>query len=568
MYCPNCEFEIKQEVAECPICGGELTEFPADGEDTTIDSGSDTQNRGIKKPRDTCISDLILDAKHELDSLDSVPASQTRPVEPLSASLDFESLLSDDSTETGQPTAGPFTPEPQEHSILSEAPQTDEDSFSPDNAAIPFREKGDLPVMDGSSFGEKEPPENLFSDDKLFLDETSPPSGTDDTNLFIDEPNKEPPENLFSDDKLFLDETTAPANTADASLFIDEQGEARPEVSQAPEISPPREQTSDEPWSLQEMSEPETTDFIPETQEDHSNNAPVDSPAFLNIERTESTGTTEKGGNGSTGSRSKKALVLILLLGVLFLAGVYAFNEFLPQDSELAQIKKEILAGMPAWVPWATPQEPLTPAKPKSRRLSENLQEKVTAGEAIENDPQQISASQPPPQPLPSYQPGETTDMAPDNTQQQIPAPQTKPEEPVEAKEPGNAAPADTQQAANPQPAPLVSAGEKTEMKSDTATFIPENRETASASEGQQSPARLYTIHVASFKSNQVARKEVDQLIDLGFDAYSETVDLGAKGVWHRVKVGHFASRAEADQTVKSIRQKKPDVSPLIYKTK
>jgi cell division septation protein DedD len=85
----------------------------------------------------------------------------------------------------------------------------------------------------------------------------------------------------------------------------------------------------------------------------------------------------------------------------------------------------------------------------------------------------------------------------------------------------------------------------------------------------EQPPAQLrYTIHVASFKAQKIAGEEVERLLKLGFDAYIETVDLGEKGIWHRVKVGHYATRADAEQTVKSIRQKKPGVKPLIYKNK
>ena len=61
MYCPNCEFEIKQEVTECPICGGVLMQHPDES------PGNQPSGREAEEvPLDLHISNLLLDAKHEL----------------------------------------------------------------------------------------------------------------------------------------------------------------------------------------------------------------------------------------------------------------------------------------------------------------------------------------------------------------------------------------------------------------------------------------------------------------------------------------------------------------------
>ena len=39
-----------------------------------------------------------------------------------------------------------------------------------------------------------------------------------------------------------------------------------------------------------------------------------------------------------------------------------------------------------------------------------------------------------------------------------------------------------------------------------------------------------------------------------GFDAYVARADLGARGVWYRVRVGRYASREEAQRAVAKLR--------------
>jgi len=552
MYCPNCEFEIKQEVTECPICGGELTQYPPEGADANTGSdGSEEKNTGANKPLDTCISDLILDAKHELDSLDATPDSALQPVEPFSSSLDFESMLSEDSAETAQPTAEPFTAEPPVPSAMPDTPQTNEEPFLLNNTASPFMPESDAPVVNEPPIEQSQQPESLFSDDKLFIDETTAPTGTPDTDLFVPETdapvvNESPieqnqqPENIFSDDKLFIDETTAPTNTSDTGPFIDESRGEQPESPLDTTTPPPGEQSFEQPWSLQELSaqEPtETINFIPEEQAKQPDAAPTNGINFLNIEEA---GSSESAENQSASSRSKKRLIFILIFGVLLIAGAYTLQDYVVQLFESKQIKKPTPTRI---IPKATIKKPLTPAQSEPQAPTDDLQ-KIT----------------------------EPVGTPPENTQQQIPAAQAKlqapspdlPTEKIQPPEPST--PEDNQVDTSKEKTARKNIVVQEKKPETTAKTI---EETPIAPNKEQPPAQLkYTIHVASFKTQKITGEEVKQLRKLGFDAYLETVDLGEKGIWHRVKVGHYATRANAEQTVRSIQQKKPGVKPLIYKNK
>jgi len=599
MYCPNCEFEIKQEVTDCPICGGELTQYPAEGPNASTSSdGSEEKNMSSKKPLDTCISDLILDAKHELDSLDSTPGSSTQPIEPSSSSLDFESMLSEDSNETAQPTAEPFIAEPPVPSAMPDAPPTNEEPFLLNETASPFMPETDAPVVSEPPIEQNQQPESIFSDDKLFIDETTAPTGTPDTDLFvpvtdaplmnetpieqsqqpeslfsddklfIDEttaPTETPdtdlfipetdaplmnetpieqsqqPESLFSDDKLFIDETTAPTGTPDTEPFINESPKQGPEIPRDSTTPPPGEQSFEQPWSLQELSaqeSTETTNFIPEEQAEQPDAAPTNGLNFLDIEEA---GSSEAAENQSTGSRSKKRLIFLLLFGVLLIAGAYTLQDYVVQFFESKQIKKPTPTRI---IPKAAVKKPLTPAQSESQAPTDDLQ-KTT---------EPVGAPQ-------------------ENTQQQIPAAQT------ELQAPSRDLPSKKTQKpepATPEDSPVDGSREKTIQKSivvleekpaTTSKPIQNSGVPAIVPEKKQPPAQSnYTIHVASFKAQQIAGEEVEGLLKLGFDAYLETADLGEKGIWHRVKVGHYATRADAEQTVKSIQQKKPGIKPLIYR--
>jgi cell division septation protein DedD len=69
-------------------------------------------------------------------------------------------------------------------------------------------------------------------------------------------------------------------------------------------------------------------------------------------------------------------------------------------------------------------------------------------------------------------------------------------------------------------------------------------------------PVGAYTINLASFKQKEGAERYVDQLKEMGIDAFDWEVDLAQKGKWYRVSVGSFTSREEANEYAVELRKK------------
>ena len=66
-----------------------------------------------------------------------------------------------------------------------------------------------------------------------------------------------------------------------------------------------------------------------------------------------------------------------------------------------------------------------------------------------------------------------------------------------------------------------------------------------------------YTIQVAAFKNVDRARELIVYLRKKGYDAYQATATLPDKGTYHRVRVGHFASKSDAAQIASKLGQNK-----------
>ncbi len=69
-------------------------------------------------------------------------------------------------------------------------------------------------------------------------------------------------------------------------------------------------------------------------------------------------------------------------------------------------------------------------------------------------------------------------------------------------------------------------------------------------------PLVTYSIHAGSFRTTEFAQKDVNRFSKLGFNAYLERVDLGDKGIWYRVKIGLYNTRAEVDAAEKELLEK------------
>ncbi len=65
------------------------------------------------------------------------------------------------------------------------------------------------------------------------------------------------------------------------------------------------------------------------------------------------------------------------------------------------------------------------------------------------------------------------------------------------------------------------------------------------------------TIQVASFKDPNVADKMVEELKKKGFPAYRSIGKIPEKGIWFRVRIGYFSSKAEASSMLKMLKKDK-----------
>jgi cell division septation protein DedD len=82
--------------------------------------------------------------------------------------------------------------------------------------------------------------------------------------------------------------------------------------------------------------------------------------------------------------------------------------------------------------------------------------------------------------------------------------------------------------------------------------------------EGKPSPAKTkFTLQVGAYNNSQEAQELVQQLKKKGYDAYIAPGTAAAKGVLHRVRVGHFQTLQEARQFALAF-EKKENLKPII----
>jgi cell division septation protein DedD len=63
-----------------------------------------------------------------------------------------------------------------------------------------------------------------------------------------------------------------------------------------------------------------------------------------------------------------------------------------------------------------------------------------------------------------------------------------------------------------------------------------------------------YLVQAAAFRGSEDARRLQAKLVRKGYAAFTEEAQLGAKGVWHRVYVGPFATAGAADAVVSRLK--------------
>jgi hypothetical protein len=92
---------------------------------------------------------------------------------------------------------------------------------------------------------------------------------------------------------------------------------------------------------------------------------------------------------------------------------------------------------------------------------------------------------------------------------------------------------------------------EQEEAKATVASLVPEK-----PSEERLPPIGAYTINIASFRQREHAEHHVEELKQMGVDAFDWEIDLPDKGKWYRVSVGGFSTRQEAEDYASGLKQK------------
>jgi len=468
MYCPSCEFEIKQDVTECPICGRELVENSPETTDTASESIEEAVSEADAQ-RDAHISEVLLKAKNVMDDLDHIP-----PAEPRHSAQDI--FGSQTNTTKGAEEVFLLDDTP----LIDEAPAQSPDWDSP--ATLP-------------------------------------------------------------DEALFIDETGEQQPGYEASSFIDEVHE-RKLASSLDAMTMPSQQHASDPFrpGEQDGSVFDSKEFISNNSVPHA-----EQPGTISQNDLGSPGfdLAEEVSIQAEGTRPKSRFMLPLLLLLIIIGGAYAAWTYLLSDSE------------PSGRLTATaPQRIDIPAPQKPKQQDEASQTVPTA--LTEQLPQTPETDEMLPVPAPE----EAVAAAPEQAAADI----ARADETADRLKPEITETAHTDAAAVPPEA----ATPLTPAKAPAAVAVREPQKTepeiAPAPAKTPQPAQPFSLHVASFKTRRFAENEIKRLRLLDFDAYLETVDLGTKGIWHRVKIGHYTTRDEARQALQDYIRKHPGAEALILK--
>jgi len=106
------------------------------------------------------------------------------------------------------------------------------------------------------------------------------------------------------------------------------------------------------------------------------------------------------------------------------------------------------------------------------------------------------------------------------------------------------------------------------EMKPSSKNTLERQTGPATPLAQETSHNSLYSLHTGSFKDKEVAAGERDRLKKMGFQAYLQTVDLENGQTWHRIKVGRYSTREEAEKTQNELRKKVPTRNSYIMRRK
>ena len=90
----------------------------------------------------------------------------------------------------------------------------------------------------------------------------------------------------------------------------------------------------------------------------------------------------------------------------------------------------------------------------------------------------------------------------------------------------------------------------------------PSINRTVNAKSEARSPAKTFTIQLASVKDARDADRLVADLKRKGFHAYRAIGKVPGKGIWYRVRVGEYQNRASAGQALNKL--KKTGLKPIV----
>ncbi|MDD2672053.1 MAG: SPOR domain-containing protein, partial [Syntrophales bacterium] len=86
---------------------------------------------------------------------------------------------------------------------------------------------------------------------------------------------------------------------------------------------------------------------------------------------------------------------------------------------------------------------------------------------------------------------------------------------------------------------------------------VPKPEQKAAAAEGSDQaanttlPGHNYTIQVKAYQDEGETRQLVTELGRKGLKPFRASVNIDGRGVWHRIYVGNFSTRKEAQQYIK-----------------
>lgn len=216
---------------------------------------------------------------------------------------------------------------------------------------------------------------------------------------------------------------------------------------------------------------------------------------------------------GGSASRGRKRTGLFAVAGAAALAAALLIPRIFSQES-----KETLSDSPPVEEPWTADE----PAPVPKQEISDGTVEPLA------NAPMLTPSS---PAPSPSGDENASTIPAGDKTSGGTDTPSTT-ESATANRASGITAPANPPQ---PKPAPAQSAPEQTSTKPSSSTAS-------------------YGVHVCSMQTEAKAKEEAARFEAAGYPAFVRRVDLGEKGIWHRVYAGPYDDRAAANRVSQEIR--------------